>query len=160
MRRVLLDSNAMDLLADLPGAIDTVRAAIRSRTIELLHTHVTRDELAKIPDPDRRARLLEVVAELSNATPTGAFILGHSRLGQARLNNDKHTVHVLRSHSVKHSPDALIAITAKVDRCALITNDRRLTNRARECGIEVLTPSELLADLAASQQSRGEQVPR
>jgi rRNA-processing protein FCF1 len=40
----------------------------------------------------------------------------------------------------------LIASVALVDGCALVTHDDRLTARARERGIEVLTTSALLAE--------------
>lgn len=57
---------------------------------------------------------------------------------------DVPTFQALTSGSVDHSRDALIAFTARVEGCALVTNEKRLAARAREQGIEVLTSQQLL----------------
>ena len=147
MRRVVLDSNAVDPIADLPGAYEVVRAAVDAGQIEILYTHINIDELAAIPDLERRSRLLLLLADLGRLIPTGAFVLDFSRLDFARLGEDTDGTEAFRSGNVDHTRDALIAVTAEVERCALITNERRLTGRARERGIEVLTTTELLAEL-------------
>ncbi len=146
MRRVVLDSNAVDPLIDIPGAYEAVRAAIDAGRLEVLYTHVTTDELADTRDPDRRRRLLLAVQGLGRLVPTGAFIVGISRLSFAHPSDDVEAVETLRSNNVAHSPDALIAITAAHEGCALATNEtRRLPARARQRGIEVLTSADLLA---------------
>jgi hypothetical protein len=146
MRRVVLDSNAVDPLIDLAGAYRAVRAAVDGGRLDVLYTHVTIDELTATRDPDRRSRLLSTVQDLGRLVPTGVFALGVSRLGLARLSDDVEAVEVLRSGSVAHTRDALIAITAAIEDCALITNNevRRLPARARERGIEVMTSADLL----------------
>jgi hypothetical protein len=146
MRRLVLDSNAVDPLIDLPGAYEAVRAAVDGGRLDMLYTHVTIDELAATRDPDRRSRLLSTVRDLGRLVPTGAFALGVSRLDLARLSDDVEAVEVLRSGNVAHTRDALIAITAAIEDCALVTNEvRRLPARARERGIEVMTSADLLA---------------
>lgn len=153
MHRFVLDSNAVDQVADLPGAYETVRGAVASGEVELLFTHVARDEVAATPDQARRASLQRVL-DLATPTPTGAFVLDWSELGNARLNDDEETVESLRSGSVGHTADALIAITANVESCALVTGERRrLRNRAIEAGIEVLWPRELLEQLGWSEMA-------
>lgn len=70
-----------------------------------------------------------------------------SQIDEAGLSDDPATVEALRSGNLKHTQDALIAVTALYEECALVTNEvRRLRNRAREQGIEVLTTAELLAE--------------
>jgi hypothetical protein len=147
MRRVVLDSNAVDPIADLPGAYEAVRRAVDGGQVEILYTHINIDELAMIPDSERRCRLLLVLIDLGHLIPTGAFVLDFSRLNFARLGNDADGTETLRSGRIRHSRDALIAVTAEVEKCALVTNEKRLANRARDCGIEVMTTSELLATL-------------
>ncbi len=56
----------------------------------------------------------------------------------------------LRSGNIRHTRDALIAATARYENASLITNEHRLTRRAREQGIEVLTPRELLDEVGFS----------
>jgi predicted nucleic acid-binding protein len=125
MRRVVLDSNAVDPLIDLPGAYEAVQAAVDDGRLDVLYTHVTIDELASTRDPDRRSRLLSTVRTFGRLVPTGAFALDVSRLGFARLTDDVEAVEKLRSHNVAHTRDALIAVTAAYENCALVTNEVR-----------------------------------
>jgi predicted nucleic acid-binding protein len=145
MRRAVLDSNAVDPFIDLTGAQDVVRVAVRSGQLELLFTHVNIDELAATPDADRRSRLLLALVDFGHLVPTGAF--DFSRLGYARLMDDADVVEALRSRNVDHTRDALIASTAVFEKCALVTNEKRLTARARDRGIEVLSSLDLLHEL-------------
>jgi hypothetical protein len=147
MRRVVVDSNAMDPLMDLLGAYEAVRAAVDKGDLEVLFTHVTVEELAAIPDYERRCRLLIFLIDLGRLVSTGTFILGTSRLNFGRLNDDSESVRALIGHGQTHLRDALIGATALADGCALVTYDSRLTARARERGVEVLTTDELLAEL-------------
>ena len=146
MRSVVMDSNAVDPLADLPGAYETAEAAVQSGNLEILFTHVTIDELAAIDDLERRRRLLILLISLGRLVSTGAFIVGHSRLNFGRINDDTKSVAALRSGGTRHSRDALIGSTALVDGCALVTYDDRLAARARDRGVKVMTTAELLAE--------------
>jgi rRNA-processing protein FCF1 len=63
------------------------------------------------------------------------------------LGDDAESVDVLSSQSGESDlHDVLIGATALADNCALVTHDIRLTARARERGVEVLTTVELLAE--------------
>jgi predicted nucleic acid-binding protein len=150
MRRAVLDSNAVDPLVDLPGAYEAVRAGLDAGEVELLFTHVNIDELAAVPDWDRRSRLLLVLVDIGRLVPTGAFALDYSRLNFARRYEDVTVIEALRSGNIDHTRDALIAATAVFEACALVTNEKRLTARARDRGIEVLTTFDLLAELGFS----------
>lgn len=152
MRRVVVDSNAMDPLMDLPGAYETIRAAVDARDLEILFTHVTIEELAAIPDYERRCRLLIFLVDLGRLVATGAFIVGASRLDFGRLCDDTESLAILTGSGETHLRDALIAATALVDDCELVTYDARLTARARERGVEVLRTDELLTELRDAQR--------
>jgi predicted nucleic acid-binding protein len=152
MRRVVVDSNAMDPLMDLPGAYETIRAAVDAGDLEILFTHVTIEELAAIPDYERRCRLLIFLVDLGRLVATGAFIVGASRLDFGRLSDDTESLAVLTGSGETHLRDALIAATALVDDFALVTYDARLTARARERGVEVLRTDELLTELRGTQR--------
>lgn len=114
----------------------------------VLFTHITIEELAATPAEDRRSRLLLLLIDLGHLIPTaGGFVLGLSRLGHARFGDDDEAFDAFRSRNVDHTRDALIAATAQYEQCALVSNDRRLTNRARERGVDAMTPGELLKEL-------------
>jgi len=65
---------------DLHGAYEAVRAAFDKGDLEILFTHVTVEVLAAISDYERRCRLLIFLIDLGRLLPTGAFIVGASRL--------------------------------------------------------------------------------
>lgn len=159
MRRVVVDSNAMDPLMDLLGAYEAVRAAVDQDDLEIMFTHVTVEELAAIPDYERRCRLLIFLIDLGRLVPTGAFILGASRLDFGCLGDDEESVQVLIGQGQAHLRDALIGATALMDDCALVTYDSRLTARARDRGVEVLTTDELLAELGFQARQRVQPIP-
>ncbi len=147
MRRVLLDSNALDPLLTEIGAYEVLTQAVSSATLEVLYTHVTIDEIAAIPDLQRRQWLLNLLVFLGRPIPTSGNVLGFSRLDFCSvMADDDDAFEPLRSGSIKHSRDALIAHTALHQKCVLVTNEKRLTARAREQGVEVLTTAELLTE--------------
>jgi len=55
----------------------------------------------------------------------------------------------LRSNRAKYTNDALIAVTAQMDGCTLVTNDERLKKRAADSEIRVLTVVELVAEVSS-----------
>lgn len=146
MRRVVLDSNAIDPIAEQPDGYEAIRSAVDAGRLEVLFTHITVEELARVPDPERRSLLLLVLIDLGYLIPTGAAVVGFSRLNFCRINDDTEAFEAFRSGNVVHTRDALIAATAQFEQCALVTNDQRLTGRARERGVEVLTVSDLVSE--------------
>ncbi len=67
-------------------------------------------------------------------------------MGFARLIEGSETLTTLRSGGTRHSRGALTGSAALADGRALVTYDDRLAARARDCGVEVLTAVELLAE--------------
>ncbi len=139
MRRVVVDANAIDPLVDLPGAHAVVRAAVDRGQLEVLYTHITIDELTATPDEDRRSRLVLALISLGRLVPTGAFVLGFSRLGYGRFGSDDEAFEAFRSGNVDHTHDALIAATAQFEQCEVVTADGRLAKRARGRGVKAIT---------------------
>ncbi len=156
MRRVVIDNCSLHKFVQVPGAYQAARRAIDSGDLEILYTHVTLDEASATPDPELRDSLVHALTTLGRLVPTGAFILDLSKLGQARITDEAGTQSVealrskadRRSNVAKHSRDALVAITARVEGCALLTDEkRRLPRRARDEGIEVLDCRQLFAEI-------------
>lgn len=144
MRQVVFDSNAVDPFADVPGAFDTAREAVETGQLDIRFTHVTIDELAEVPDLERRQRLLNLLVAVGRYTDTGIFIVGVSRLDFGRLGEP--SGEALASANVRHARDTLIASTSLMDGHALVTHDKRLGGRARKADVEVITTLELLAE--------------
>jgi hypothetical protein len=154
MRRVLLDSNALDPLLTIPRAYETLKASVDSGDLEVVFTHVTLEEMAAIPDLGKRQHLLVLLIDLGHMILTAGACADFSRANFCRVMDDGDiSFEMLRSNSIDHSRDALIAHTALVEECALITNEKRLAARARDLGVEVLTTLDLLATLGYAPKS-------
>jgi len=146
--RVLFDSNAVvDSLADPPKRYALVMDAVRSKRLDVLWTHITVDELAAIPDPHQRARLLTLAAGMARLVPTGAMVANYSRVDWARPAVDSEAIEAFRQGNLRHTRDALIAATAVYEGCCLVTSDRTLAKRAAARDIEVLSAVELAGRL-------------
>ncbi|WP_254876762.1 hypothetical protein [Verrucosispora sp. NA02020] len=150
MRRLLLDSNAIDPFADVPGAYEAAEKAVVDGSHELIFTHVNVDELAETPDVDRRQHLLLVMVGLGRLVPTGATAVGYSRVSWCRVVDDADVFDAVQSGNIDHTRDALLAATAVFERCPLVTNDKKLRNRATGRGVQVFTTTELLAELGVT----------
>jgi hypothetical protein len=143
----VLDSNAVDAIGDEEGLYDDVFTAVRLGALRLLWTHVTVDELAAIPDEDRRARLLTIAASLAVLVPTGSSVLGFSRLNFSRLGSDDDAdgIEAFRQGRIKDTRDALVSSTARFECAAVCTRDERMTARAVAGGLTVVRPEALSA---------------
>ena len=150
--RVVLDSNAVD---DLPSsdAYETLQAAVASGILDVMWTHITVDELAAIPDPERRAHLLCLAVGLARMVPTAAFVLDYSRLNFARLGDDEEAFEAFRKGNLRHTRDALVAATAALESAAVLTNDEQLKKRCRARQVDAITVSDLLTLLAEKSSS-------
>jgi hypothetical protein len=134
VHRFSLDSNAFDRIAESDKTVELVRRATETGSIQLLSTHVQRDELAAIPDPVRRERVARIP---TSDVPTYGFVVGVSRLGMARLGDEARYEAMTGGNRQKHAHDALIAMTAQYEDTVLVSEDRRLRNRAEsELGVE------------------------
>lgn len=130
VERYLIDSNIFDRIIDEAGMLDLVSRLHRDGVIELLATHVQRDELANVPDPERRDRLLTVPV---NDVPTFGFVIDVSPLGQARLAPEE-PFETLRAGAdrMKRTNDALISMTAQFEQATLVSEDKDMRERAAQ----------------------------
>jgi predicted nucleic acid-binding protein len=146
--RAVLDSNAVDGIADPPARYDAIQAAVADGRLELLWTHITVDELSAIEEPAKRARLLTIAAGVCRLVPTGTAVLDFSRWNFARFGSeDPEAIEAFRQGNLRHTMDALIASTAEYEACPLVTEDVRLTKRAQARGVDVWKPADLAARL-------------
>ncbi len=143
--KLMFDSMVFDVLIDSSGALEAFRAASDAGRVQAFTTHVQEDQLADAPE-GKQARFAEVPR---TCVPSSVFIVGVSRLGQARLGRG--AVYSKVRTDQGHFEDAIIGETAVSEEMVLITDDRRLTRRLREAhpSLEIWTSHELLASLLA-----------
>lgn len=139
-RKFVLDTNVYDALC--AGETDgAVSAACNSGTIELLMTHIQKDELDAMGDGEKLRRVFAIPFVIA---PTYGVVLGTSKNGLSRF-GEPEKVDAIRSPSGGHTNDALIATTAQYEGATLVTNERRLRNFATRQGIVVWDADEFCA---------------
>ena len=147
VRRVIFDSNALDPVLTQRGAYEVLEQAVSAAELGVFFTHITIDEIAATPELEKRQWLVNLLVFLGRPILTSGALVEFSRVNFCCVMADGDgAFEPLRSGSIRHSRDALIAHTALHEGCALVTNDKRLPARARELGIEVLATAELLAE--------------
>lgn len=125
--KVILDSNIYDLIASGNLSIDLLSE--KKEDFEFYITHIQIDEINKCPDEDKRSKLFLFMSKLSPIViPTESFILGKSRLGEARL-GDAEILEEIRKENLNHTEDAIIGETAIKNNLVLITEDIKLKNK-------------------------------
>ena len=145
MKRFSIDSMIFDKIAGRDETIALVCRLVASGTIQLVATHIQRDEHAGIADPALRHRIARIPV---SDVPTLGFVAGLSRAGMARVSSAGPYDAMTGQNRRKYAADALIAMTAQFEGTILVTEDRRLRNRAaRELGVETWDWSQFHAHL-------------
>jgi predicted nucleic acid-binding protein len=152
VRELLIDNNGLDPFVDIPEAYEAALAAIERGDLKVWYVHTTLSEAAAVCNADRRTRLLLVLTDLGNRISTYGFLFNESRLDQAGFTDEAGTADLegLASGHLDHPQnrrDALLANTAKINGWAILTNDKRLTKRAKERDVEVLTTDDLFGEI-------------
>jgi len=123
--KVILDSNIFDHI--LRGNLK-IDEGLRNQ-FEFYITHLQVDEMNRCPDQEKRAKLFLFMGKiLPIIIPTSTFVLGKSRLGEARL-GDGIIFEELRNGNIKNTEDALIGETAIKENLTWVTEDKTLKNR-------------------------------
>ena len=131
--QIALDTNVYNRVGATWGLTRRIRRLTNAGTLTILTTHVQEDQLAGAPwwKRVRIARIPRV------DVPTSDFVIGHSRLGRARLGTGEPFEQI--RGTTTHTEDGLIGATAFAEDAVLVTEDRRLQSRASEAGVEVWT---------------------
>jgi hypothetical protein len=131
VQKIMLDTNEYDRLLAAPDTYDKLPSLLSVGKIELLTTHVQRDEIMAIDDAGKKARL-EALLTHARMIPTRGAILDISRFDLARSGDeDDHKLieHIRGEAWERKSKDALIAATAVKDADVFVTDDKRLAGR-------------------------------
>jgi predicted nucleic acid-binding protein len=134
MERIMFDTNVFDKLVTAPDAYERLMTLLSQGKIELLVTHIQRDEIAAIADSTKRAQLLALL-DHGHIISTRRAVWDVSRYDQSRIGSDednKLIEHIRGDRWDRDTNDALIAATAARDADVFVTDDgilmRRLTS--------------------------------
>jgi predicted nucleic acid-binding protein len=136
MQRIMLDTNEYDKLLAAPHVYDRLLALLAEGKIELLATHIQKDEIMAVEDTIKKARLQALLSRARMIATRGS-VFGVSRFDQSRFGRDedhkliehKLIEHIRRSRWDRDTEDALIAATAATDADVLVTDDESLMRR-------------------------------
>lgn len=164
LNNFMFDTNIFDRVLDVKLDITDLK-----KKGKFFVTHIQLDELNAISDPIRKAELLEVFGHIVTdkvstesavwdiskwdeskwssekpLTPTETFVLGVSRLGQAKLSQaDIYSIIKNELDKIKNKPnnpkDALIAETSIKNGFILVTDDQTLHRVVTKIGGQVLS---------------------
>jgi hypothetical protein len=155
--RVLLDTHVVDALAADVGLLEQLRTAVEHGQIKVTITHLQIDEVIAIPDNDKRAAhraaLVNVLAHLpAERIPTYGFVVGRSRIGNARVIDDAGSAFIerLRDGNLRHTVDAVLIATAWHEDAVFVTDDRRARRIALSNGVKAFNVEELRRHLSQS----------
>jgi hypothetical protein len=108
--------------------------------VEYLMTAIQLDQISQVPDASRRNAMSAIPFVI---TPTYGLVLGVSKIGLARF-GEPELIEAIDSPGGNHTEDALLATTAAYEGAVLVTEDRRLRNRANAEGGTVWHPREFV----------------
>lgn len=124
--RVMFDNDILNKIVE--GQID-MDYIIKSNKFEFYATHIQSDQVSRCPDNEKRAMLTLNLTKLApRLLPTESFVLGTSRLGEAKLGDGK-VLEGLRQENQNHTEDALMGEVAIKKGILLVTNDKTLKSR-------------------------------
>jgi hypothetical protein len=156
----MLDTNVVDKLVADGALVDRLQRLVGDGQVRLLFTHLQVDEVMETPESNpKRQQLVNVLARLpAELVPTYGFIVGRSRLDNARLTGDQGAALIerLRGPDRKHTEDAVIATTAWKDGATFVSAETRggAVKRARREGISAMTFDEFAAHIYKLAASR------
>ena len=138
--KIIFDTNIFDEI--LNGSLNINDLIQFKEKAEFYITHIQVDEINKCSDKERRAKLFLLMGKLQPIIiPTSSFILGKSRLGEARLGNGI-IFKDLQQGNMKHASDALIGETSIREGLILVTNDKTLRKRVNSRGGKAISVDE------------------
>jgi hypothetical protein len=133
MQTIMFDTNEFDKLTAARDAHERLLVLLSERKMELLVTHIQRDEIVAIEDSTKKAQLLDLLGR-ARMTPTRGAVWGVSGYGQSTYGSDedhKLIAHIRGDRWDRDTNDALIAATAARDADVFVTDDETLVRRLK-----------------------------
>jgi hypothetical protein len=129
--RFILDTHIYDEIVAVAGMPERLATLRNAGKIEILQTHIERNEVARNPDEAERDAGLTISA---TRIPTSGGLWDVSNWDEMTWDDGAGDVKIgdIQTAALNHSRDALIGTSAAAYADVLVTHDGRLTNRMRE----------------------------
>lgn len=134
--RFMLDTMIFDHIVDDPAFANVVRDAAHKGSITIVSTHIQEDQIAAIPDDEKRKAISRIPRTV---VATTGLAWGVSRLGMAAFADDdtSATIERMGQRHLKNTMDALMAASARDEADVFVTEDKTLRHRIRRDGMNV-----------------------
>ena len=136
----IVDTNVFNWLVD-----EKIKRAALPTDGDLAITHLQVDEINRISDDERRARvMLTLASNIKGVLPTETTVLDYSRLGHCKLGDGviykaiKADLDARNGGRKANIADALVAEVAVVNQYTLLTADRDLAGATTKLGGKVV----------------------
>jgi predicted nucleic acid-binding protein len=132
----MFDTMEFDKLLENAATWEKLLRLVTEGRIELLTTHIQRDEIMATRDEAKRARLMSLFTN-AHLIRTKGVVVGISRFGEARLGSDEDhkLIDDIRGNRWdRDTEDSLIAATASGEADTLVTDDWRFIQRLGNAG--------------------------
>lgn len=134
MKRIALDTNVVNRIADTKGLLEEICAVAKEGRIIIVGIPTVRNELEQTPDLDRRALLVGVYDQLPREDVLDqASAWDLSNWGQSLWGDGSHTgvsVEATRTGNTRAGArDGIITVTASGKADVLVTEDRELKKK-------------------------------
>jgi rRNA maturation endonuclease Nob1 len=151
--KLFFDSMVWDLV-DANGEFEAnLRRVKDAGAIQVLRSHIQIDQNSRMKDKSKLARIQKLRERFEETPiPTSLFILGSSRLGEAKLGSPSATERYLQmvdeaDTKTGDKMDAVLAVTAHESEAVFVTDDVNLQKKCQKLGILFWSPNELLERL-------------
>jgi predicted nucleic acid-binding protein len=132
--RFMLDTMIFDHIVADAAFAEVVQDAARRGSMTIVTTHVQEDQIAAIPDDEKREAISRIPRTVVRTT---GLALGVWRLGMAEFADKKTNVTLERigRRHLRTVKDALIAASARDKADAIVTEDKALRKRVLREGL-------------------------
>ena len=129
---------------------EMLTAAKLAGELQIIRSHIQIDQNDRMPDKERLSRIKSLRDEFEESeSPTSLFILGSSRLGQAKLGSESisqayDSLVPSPKTSLGNKLDAVLALTAQDSGALFVTADKILAKKCRRYSIPVWELADLI----------------
>jgi hypothetical protein len=145
--RVLLDSDAFDVLALDDDVLALVETSVASDVLVMLVIDHQAEEVGAPPDGANRRRLMRLTLRATSAVAVGGLDGGRRDMAELATDQAAALLDRVVDGNLRHLEDAALLLTAHRDDIPIVTLDRRLTAQCAMHGIDTVHPDELIAML-------------
>jgi hypothetical protein len=139
--RFMLDTMIFDCIVADALLTDEVIQAVDAGRLTIVTTHVQEDQIAAIPDfPDGQREKKTAISRIPRRiVPTTGFAFDISSLGMASFADEETsaTIERIGRRRLRDVADGLIAVSARAEADAFVTNDAELQKRILREGVNV-----------------------